>query len=347
MRTASASAADPALSTTDAGAVCAGRRPWVGDGGTTLAPAVGTVTTALRDARAIVRDTVAEFLDDDAVNLGAALAFYTALAMSPLLVLLLWIATFAGEGTRTQLVAQMQALVGPEGGQAIRAIIDSAKTTPQLGTFAGVVSLATLLFSVSGVFGQLQYALNRLWDVKAAPGTTGTWSWIRKRLLSVGAFLSVGFLLVVSLAVSAAIEAAMEHARDVLLGAAVLWQGGSFVLSLLVSAVLFSLIYKLLPDVKLGWRDVAVGGVATAVLFAIGRTAIGIYLGRSSIGSAYGAAGSLVVLLVWVYYASLIVLAGAAFTHVLARRRGRLVEPEEHAIRVEQVERPKDARSSA
>ena len=286
----------------------------------------------------ITKQTVSEFIDDDAMTLAAALAYYTALGMSPLLVLLLWLATFAGEHTQQELVAQIQGLVGTEGGRAVKAIVDNADATPSVGTVAGIVSVATLLFSVSGVFGQLQAALNRMWDVQAAPGTTGTWPWVKKRLLSLGTFLSVGFVLVVSLAVTALVEGVSEHARTALPGAEAAWEVVTFGISLVVTAALFILIFKVLPDVKLGWRDVAVGGVATAILFSIGRWLIGVYLGRSSIGTAYGAAGSLVALLVWVYYASLVVFLGAELTQVLAARRHKRVEPEEHAITVERHE---------
>jgi membrane protein len=238
------------------------------------------------------------------------------------------------------MLAQIQALVGPEGGRAIRAIVDNAEATPGLGSFAGMVSLATLLFSVSSVFGQLQYALNHLWDVKAGPGTSGWWPWVRKRLLSIGTFVSTGFLLVTSLSVSAAVTVASEQAHDVLPGLDVIWQLVTFALSLGVSALVFALVFKVLPDVRLGWRDVAVGGLVTAVLFSIGRALIGLYLGQSSIGSAYGAAGSLVVLLVWVYYASLVMFFGAEITHVMAKRRKARIEPEDHAIKVKTKEVP-------
>lgn len=294
----------------------------------------------------IARETADEFVEDEVMTRGAALAFYTALAMSPLLVLLLWIATFAGESMQRELVTSFEHLVGPQGGQAVQAIVADAKARPGFGNLAGVASFLTLLFSVSGVFGELQATLDRLWDVKAMPGTAGTWSWVRKRLLSVGTFVCVGFLLLVSLAVSAAVAAATEHARGLLPGTDLLWHGVTFAVSLALSAVLFGLVFKVLPDVQLGWRDVATGGLATAILFSIGRFAIGLYLGRSSVGSAYGAAGSLVVLLVWVYYASLVVLAGAELTQVLARHRGARVEPEPHAIEVERTEavKPKPRR---
>lgn len=291
-----------------------------------------------RTAWSIAKDTVNELVEDDVLTLGAALAFYTALAMSPLLMLFIWMATFTGEGTRRQMIESMQGLVGPEGGAAVKAIIDNADATPGFGTVAGMVSLVTLLFSVSGVFGQLQAALNRLWDVKAIPGKAGWSVWIRKRVLSLGTVVCVGFLLVVSLAVSALVSAATEHARGMLPGTETVWQTITFVVSLALSGLLFALVFKVLPDVKLGWRDVAAGGLATAILFSIGRFAIGLYLGRSSIGSAYGAAGSLIVLLVWVYYASLVVLAGAELTQVMAKHFKPRIEPEEHAITVERTE---------
>jgi membrane protein len=296
----------------------------------------------LRHTWDVAKATADEFIEDDATTLAAALAYYTALGLSPMFVLLIWLATFAGEDMQQRVVAQLQGLVGPQGGQALKAVVDNADATPQLGTIAGIVSIATLIFSVTGVFGQLQAALNRMWDVKAAPTTkNGTWIWIRKRLLSLGAFLSVGFLLIVSLAVTAFVEAWTDRLRQGLPGTALVWELVTFGVSLVVTAVLFALIFKVLPDVKLRWRDTAVGGAATAIMFSIGRWLIGLYLGRSSVGSAYGAAGSLVVVLVWVYYASLVMFLGAELTQVLARRHGKAVEPEEHAICIERHEEEK------
>ena len=290
---------------------------------------------ALRSPWAVARQAASDFIDDDALTLGAALAYYTALAMSPLVVLLLWLAAFAGPGIQEQLVTELTGLAGQAGGEAVRAVIENAKSNPGFGTAAGLVSLATLLFSVSGVFGQLQYALDEIFDVRAGEGPAGMRGWLRKRLLSLGTFLSVAFLLVVSLVASALVSAAAESSRDLLPGADVVWQAVAFGLSLLLTTLVFSLIFEVLPDVHLRWRDAVVGGVVTTVLFTIGRVLIGLYLGHASIGSAYGAAGSLVVLLVWVYYASLILFAGAEVTQVLARRRGGL-EPEEHAVEVEE-----------
>ena len=287
----------------------------------------------------LTRDTVTDFFEDDALTLGAALAFYTALSLSPLVVFLLWFASALGEGMQQQLVAQIEGLVGPQAGEAVRGIVESAEARPGLGNVAGIVSLATLVASVSGVFSQLQYALNRIWNVEAAPGRSGVWAWVRKRLLSIGVFASVGFVLVVSLAVTAAVAAASEYARGALPGVDVLWQAGTFVLSLLVTAALFAIIFKFLPDAVVGRRETWIGAAATAVLFSIGRWAIGLYLGQSSIGSAYGAAGSFMVLLVWVYYASLILFLGAELTQVVARAAGRRIEPEAHAVRIETRDR--------
>jgi membrane protein len=288
----------------------------------------------------VAKETVNELVDDDVMTLGAALAFYTALGMSPLVVLLLWIATFLGEDTRLQLVAQIQAVVGTQGGEAIRAIVENAKATPGFGNLAGLLSMVTLLVSVSGVFGELQSDLNKIWDVKPLPGSTGSVAWIRKRLLSLGTFVSVSFLLVVSLGLSGMVTMAAESTHDVFPGSDFVWEVVAYVLSLGVTALVFTLVFEVLPDVRLPWRDAVVGGIVTAVLFSIGRWLIGLYLARSSLGSAYGAAGSLIVLLAWVYYASLVVFTGAEVTQVLSRRRGG-VRPEPHAIVVEQKEVPR------
>jgi membrane protein len=189
------------------------------------------------------------------------------------------------------------------------------------------------------VFAQLQYALNQIWKVKAKPGRSGVWPWIRKRLLSIGVFASVGFVLVVSLAATAAVAAASEYASGVLPGSAVVWQAVTFVLSLVVTAALFAIVFRFLPDATVCWRETWIGAFATAILFSIGRWAIGTYLGQSSVGSAYGAAGSFMVLLVWVYYAALIVFMGAELTKAIARDLGRGVRPEAHAVRIETRER--------
>jgi membrane protein len=294
----------------------------------------------------ILRDAALEFNDDDAMTLGAALAFYTALSMAPLLVILVWLAGTLNPGSERDLVAQIQSVIGGEGARAVRMVVNSARRNPDLGTFAGIISLVTLLFSASAVFAQLQYALNRFWDVTAQPRGGMVWPWVRKRLLSMGMVFSIGFLLVVSLVASAMITTLAEHVRSLSPQAEMLWQVASFAIALAVYTGFFALLYAVLPDVRLAFRDVWAGALVTAVLFDVGRYAIAVYLGSSSMASAYGAAGSFVALLLWVYYASLIVFFGAEVTHVLVLRRGEQVHAEEHAEPAEDAD-PKELRTGS
>jgi membrane protein len=287
-----------------------------------------------RKSAALLRQTVADFFSDDALTLAAALSFYSALSLAPLLVLLIWISSLLGGTAQQELVEQMVALVGEEGGAAIEEVVESAKESPTLGSVAGALGIATLLFSAAGVFAQLQHSLNVVFDVKAkpAPGAArGVWAWLRRRLLSMGMVLAVGFLLLVSLALSAALAAVLGGAKQTLPATEVLWQVANFIAPLIVFIALFAALFKFLPDVRIAWRDVWLASAITAVLFSLGKVGIGIYLGRSSLGSAYGAAGSLVVLLVWVYYAAVIFFLGAELSQVWARAHGRGFEPKEGA----------------
>jgi membrane protein len=270
-----------------------------------------------------VKETVNGFVSDDAMSLAGALAFYTALSLAPMLVILLRIASLLGEGTQQKLAGQIEGVVGQQAGQAIKMIMDSADKQPGWGSFAGIVSLVVLILSASGVFAQLQMSLNRIWNVKAKP-SEGIWGWVRKRLLSIGMILALAFILLVSLAISAVIGVMMSQQG-------VIWQAVNFIVSLGVFTVLFAAIFKYLPDVKMAWRDVWTGAITTAVLFAIGKWLIGLYLGHSSVASSYGAAGSLLVLLLWVYYSSLLVFLGAELTQVQARMRGSPIRPDAHA----------------
>ena len=246
---------------------------------------------------------------------GRALAFYTALSLAPLLVILLRIASMLGESTQQRLVEQIQGVVGPQAGQTIKGIIESASQQPGWGSVAGIISLVVLLFSASGVFAQLQASLNAIWDVEAKP-SAGVWGWLRKRLVSAGMVMALAFVLLVSLVVSAAINMLLP-------GGGRLWDLVNLAVSLGVFVLLFAIIFKYLPDVRVQWQDVWVGAAVTAVLFALGKTLIGMYLGRSSVASPYGAAGSLLILLLWVYYSSVLVFIGAEFTQVQAKVRGK------------------------
>ena len=277
----------------------------------------------MKSTLTLIKRTFTAFGEDDCLSLAGALAFYTALSLAPLLVILLRIASLLGEGAQQSFVGQVQNVVGNQAGSAVKMIIDSADQQPGWGSIAGIISLVILVFSASGVFAQLQSSLNRIWEVEAKP-SEGVWGWLRKRLLSVGMIVAVAFLLLVSLALSAGVGMVMP-------AKGVIWQIVNMAVSLVVFVFLFAVMFKYLPDVKIKWRDIWTGAIVTAVLFAAGKFGIEIYLAHSSTASAYGAAGSLLVLLLWVYYASLLVFLGAEFTQVNARLSGSPIEPNEFA----------------
>jgi membrane protein len=286
-----------------------------------------------------LKNTVKEFVDDDAMTFGAAVAFYTALSFAPLLVVLLvGLSLFMGDDAQARLVGQLNQLMGDQAGGVAQQVLQSADQ-PTLRNWAGVISLVMLVFSATGVFAQLQHALNLMWDVKAKPGA-GLMGWVRKRVLSLGMILTIGFLLIVSLAVSTAIQAMLGgHPPEDGSGGgtvgATFWAMLNAVVSVGVFTVLFGLMFRFLPDARVDWGDVWQGALLTAILFTVGKWAIGTYLGMASVGSAYGAAGSLLVLLVWVYYSCLILFIGAEFTQVWAKRSGKPIEPDEHAVALE------------
>ncbi|MBC7742572.1 MAG: YihY/virulence factor BrkB family protein [Bdellovibrionaceae bacterium] len=252
------------------------------------------------------------FNTHDLMTMAAALAFYTALALAPLLLITLSVVGLLGEGAKNSLINQIQGLMGPQAATAITSIVEAANRQPHTGGVAGMFGVIFLLFSAGGVFAQLQDSLNVIWDAQGeAP--TGLWSWIRKRLLSMGMVLTLGFLALVSLVVSTVLSSMFTDESQV-------WAVINVVISGAIFAGMFSLIYKYLPDAKLSWKDASIGGIITAVLFIIGKTLIGLYIGKSAVGSAYGAAGSLIVFLSWVYYSSIIVFAGAEFTRIISGR---------------------------
>jgi membrane protein len=292
----------------------------------------------------LLRDAVTKFADDDAFTLSGALAFYTALSFGPLVILLLALAGTLGPGATNRLVHQIEDLIGPKASEAVRLVIESADDFPDATRMAGIIGLATLIFSATTVFAQLQSSLNVVWEVEAKPGK-GVWAWLRQRLLSLGMIFAFAFLLIVSLGVSAFL-AFMIDQLGVLLPAV------HMIASVVVFTGLFALIFKILPDVKLKWLQVLPGAAVTAGLFTVGKFVIGIYLGNSAVGSAYGAAGSLVVLLVWVYYSSLIVFFGAELTRAWVLSWGGEVRPTRFAILkhhfvVEEDPNPTPAEASA
>lgn len=295
-----------------------------------------------RERYTLLRRTIDEFMQDDATTLAAALAFYSALSMAPLLVLLIWAAGFMGEQMQAGLIHELVKLIGEEGGQAIGVIVDNAQQHPDLRSVAGLISIGVLVFSATSVFGQLQHSLNVIWDTQIKPGR-GFRQWVRKRLLSLGLVATVGFLLLISLALSAGLSFTIAFINDLLpdsfQGRAYLWQVLNIFASLIIFTLLFAVIFKFLPDVYIAWKHVWGGALFTSLLFGLGKMLIAIYLGRSTIASAYGAAGSLVVLLVWVYYSSAILFFGAELTQVYAQMSGAEIIPEAHAERAHRKRR--------
>jgi membrane protein len=285
----------------------------------------------------LATESIAKFWEDSPFQLAAALSFYTVLSLSPLVLIVVAAAglVLGDQPVRTELLSQIRALVGEAGAETVRTVLESTTIRGQsLGSM--IVGIITLLFGATTVFTQLQSSLNQIWDVKTAVKTVTRrgllWSLIRTRLLSLALVLVLGFLLLVSLVVSAVLAAFQGYLSRVFPGGGTLWQIANLVVSLLVISVLVAMVYRLLPDVQLDWPDVWVGAATTSVLFGVGKFLIGLYLGHASIGSSYGAAGSLVVFLVWVYYSSLIMFLGAEITVVYARQRRRRVRPTEHAV---------------
>jgi len=293
-----------------------------------------------REAWSLARETFAEWSEDKAPRLGAAMAFYAVLSLSPFLVIAVGIAgVIYGDDAVGAVEAQFEAMLGAEAGRAITEVISSAGGTTE-SWVASLVGLAALLLGASGVFGQLQDALNTIWEVEPR-ARRGVLAVVRDRFFSFTMVLGTGFLLLVSLVFSAALAAAGAYLEGLVPGGAVLWQAAHALASFAVVTGLFALIYRVVPDAEVAWRDVWIGAAVTALLFVVGKLAIGLYLGRSSIGSAYGAAGTLLVLLVWIYYSTQILFLGAEFTQVYANRHGSRIRPSRGAVRV--GERQRDA----
>ena len=291
-------------------------------------------TPAKKKRTNLAKDTIKGFFGDDAMWKAAALAYYTVFAMPPLLVILLVIASAIWDPVevRRSLTGQFQGLMGQDVAAQIETMITTAEQRTRGSGVRVVFSVLGLLFGATGAFVSLQSALNQAWDVQPDPKRGGLRNFLSKRFLSLGMVLGIAFLLLVSLALTSALSAAGrallgETAETVALAI-------EFVVSFAVISFLFAAIFKVLPDVKVGWRDVWVGGVVTAALFVIGKFLIGLYVGKSNPGNAFGAAGALAVLLVWIYYAAVIVLLGAEFTKAWMARQGRATEPEEGAIKV-------------
>lgn len=281
----------------------------------------------------LLKQSFAEWQRDKVSRLAAALAYYTAFALAPVLVIVIAIASFLFEQSTVQgrIIDQLQSLLGKDGAEMVREMLVSAQSQDSNSFLATVVGVALLILGASGLFIQLQDALNTVWNVEARTDQ-GIWRLIRDRLLSFGMVLVIGFLLMVSLLLSAALTAVSGLVGSGgLPGLDIVWQIANAILSFGIITLLFGLIYKILPDAKIGWSDVWIGAAITALLFTIGKWLIGLYIGNSSAASAYGAAGSFVVLLLWIYYSAQILLFGAEFTQVYANRFGSRIQPDENA----------------
>ncbi len=281
-----------------------------------MAGALGQVAT-------LGKETVVRWTEDKASALAAALAYYSLFSLAPLVLIAVAVAglVFGQQAAEGELYTQLAGLIGDASAKALQGIVANMHQQKSGGVLATIVGLATLFFGATGVFAQLQDSMNTIWKAKP-PTTNGIVDFLRVRLLSFSMVLGIGFLLLVSLVLSAVLAAVGEYLGSFLPGGAAVGQALNATVSLVVVTVLFAMIYKLLPDTYVAWRDVWLGALVTSLLFTIGKFAIGVYLGKASVASSYGAAGSVVILLLWVYYSSMILYLGAEFTHVYSMRYG-------------------------
>ena len=286
----------------------------------------------LRDVWKLAKESVSAWIEDYAPSMGAALSYYTVFSLAPLLVIVIAVAglVFGADTAQGEITGQLRGLLGDESAKAVEELLKSA-SQPSRGVTASIIGGLTLFIGATSVFSELQSALDRIWRAPVAP-SLGLWGLVRSRLLSFGMILAIGFLLIVSLVVSAGLAALGKWWGALFGGWELLLQVLNLVVSLATITVLFALIYKLLPRVKVAWRDVWVGAAVTSLLFTIGKFALGLYLGTADVTSGFGAAGSIALVMVWVYYSAQIFLLGAEFTWVFAHRFGsRSTHPEELA----------------
>ena len=285
----------------------------------------------------LFKQTFSEWTEDKAPQLGAALAYYTVFSLAPLILVLLAIVGLIFQndpaGAWKKITDHMSYFLDKSAVDVVQNIAQKA-SQPNKSLLATIIGVLLALFGASGVFGQLQDALNTIWGVKAKPGA-GIWGFLRSRFLSFAMVGGVCFLLLVSLTLESVLKGFSHYIQSVLPGGIVIALAVYWVFDLAVVILLFAIIFKYLPDAKIQWRDVWIGALLTAIFFAIGKWALGLYLGSGSAASAYGAASSLITLLLWVYYSSQILLFGAEFTQVYAQHAGRSIQPDKHAVRID------------
>ena len=288
----------------------------------------------------LLKATFEEWREDKAARLAAALGYYTIFALPPILLIVVGVAGYflGQEAVREEVIGQVSGLIGNGAGDAIRAMIANAGSDPNGGILATIVGVVTLVIGATGVFSQLQDALNTIWEVTPKPNL-GIWATIRTRFLSFTMILGIAFLLLVSLVLSAGLSAVSKYLEGLFPQSIALVQILSAVLSFAVITLLFAMMFTVLPDVKIAWSDVWLGAAVTALLFTVGKFLLGLYLGRSGAASAYGAAGSLVLILLWIYYSAQILFLGAEFTQVYARLHGSHIVPADNAVALTERDR--------
>jgi membrane protein len=294
----------------------------------------------------LIKQTAKEWIDDDAPQFGAALAYYTVFSLAPMVLLLIAVigVLFRNDpaGAWSKVTEQMSYFLDRSAVEMVQQIARQV-STPAKSALGAAIGFALALFGATGVFGQLQNSLNTIWGVKPKPGG-GIWGFVRSRFLSFALLAGIGFLLLVSLVIEAIIKGFSHYLQSVLPGALTIIIPIYLTFDLVIVTAIFAMIFKILPNATTRWRDVWIGAVLTALLFLIGKWGLGIYLGSGTAASAYGAASSLITLLLWIYYSSQILLFGAEFTQVYANRCGARIEPDKYAVRVERKEIEKTAR---
>jgi membrane protein len=280
----------------------------------------------------LLKNTFTDWSEDKAPRLAAALAYYTVFAIAPILVIAIAVAKMFGfSGAQDEIIGQVSGIVGQQAGEAIRTMVENRGQSNSTNILATVIGLVTLLIGATGLFGELQDSLNTIWEVQPKPNQ-GILATLKNRFFSFTMVLGVGFLLLVSMVISTVLSALSNTFGGPPESQTIIWQALNFVISFGVTTLLFALIYKVIPDVKIAWGDVWIGALVTAALFTLGRFLIASYLATESTASSYGAAGALVLVLLWVYYSAQILFLGAEFTQVYAKSYGSKIQPDENAV---------------
>ncbi|GEP92343.1 membrane protein [Chitinophaga terrae (ex Kim and Jung 2007)] len=304
------------------------------------------ITRKLKTLWAVLKQSGSEFIDDKVLKLSAALAYYTIFSVAPMLIIIIFLCDlFLGkDAVEGNIYGQIQGLVGSEAALQIQAMIRNASLSGDM-SWATIVGFVTLIIGATGVFAEIQDSINYIWRLKSKPKKNGLVRMLLNRLLSFSLVISLGFILLVSLAINGLVELFSSLIIQLLPGkltSSILFSLADFVVPFIVIASLFAIIFKVLPDARIRWKDVRVGAIATAVLFMFGKFAIGYYLGASKVTSTYGAAGSIVIILLWVYYSAAILYFGAVFTRVYVQYSGAQIYPTEYAVWIKQIEVPHD-----